>query len=99
MTNRIADHEVAFGKLPRAWHTVSDLVMNGISGLIDPNADVFGVQIPRTLAQLLMDRLSFLNENSRYDRPPPRPKLVFSETNGGASALGAALTPLRHFFF
>ncbi|WP_321936319.1 ROK family protein [Paraburkholderia sp. J8-2] len=76
-----------------------DRIVNGVAGLLDPEAIVFGGQIARPLAQTLIERVSFWDENSRYNRPPPRPKLVLSETNGDASALGAALIPLRHHFF
>ncbi len=86
-----------------AWITrvlpALDRIVNAVSGILDPQAIVFGGQIARPLAQILIDRTTFWDEIVRYNQPPRRPKLVLSETSGDAPALGAALTPLKHHFF
>jgi len=74
-------------------------IVNAVASMLDPEAIVFAGQIARPLGQMLIDRTTFWDELERYNQPPRRPRLVLSETNGDAAALGAALTPLKHHFF
>lgn len=72
--------------------------VNALAGLFDPEAIVFGGQLPLALGRMLIDRVRFL-EIHRYGIGPDRPKLVLAETNGDASAIGAALVPLKERLF
>ena len=72
--------------------------INALAGLFDPEAIVFGGQLPLPLGRLLIDRVRFLDIH-RYGMGPDRPKLVLAETNGDAAAIGAALVPLKERLF
>jgi len=54
--------------------------------------------LPLPLGRMLIDRVRFLDIH-RYGVGPDRPKLVLAETNGDASAIGAALVPLKERLF
>lgn len=72
--------------------------VNAFAGLFDPEAIVFGGQLPLALGRMLIDRVRFLDIH-RYGTGPDRPALVLAETNGDASAIGAALVPLKERLF
>lgn len=71
-----------------------DRTVNAYAGLLDPEAIVFGGQLPPALGQLLLERVRFLDLH-RYGVGPARPVLALSETRGDAAAIGAALVPLK----
>ncbi|MDA7430634.1 ROK family transcriptional regulator [Primorskyibacter aestuariivivens] len=73
-------------------------VVIAIHGFLDPEAIVFGGQIPTALAQMLIERVEFPTEH-RYDAPWPHPKLLLGKTTGEPAATGAALKPLKENFF
>lgn len=75
-----------------------DRVINSVAGLIDPEAIVFGGQLPPELGKMLIARARFW-EKHRYGVAPPRPKLVLGEATGNATVIGAALVPLKAYFF
>lgn len=75
-----------------------DRLVNALAGLFDPQAVVFGGQLPPELGKRLIAATTFWGTH-RYNSPPPRPQLLLSETNGDAAALGAALVPLKERFF
>ncbi|MDN7182576.1 ROK family protein [Caballeronia sp. SEWSISQ10-4 2] len=75
-----------------------DRVINSVAGLFDPEAIVFGGQLPVQLGRMLIERARFW-EKHRYGVAPPRPKLVLGEANGNAAVIGAALVPLKECFF
>jgi len=75
-----------------------DRVINSVAGLVDPEAIVFGGQLPPELGKMLIERARFW-EKHRYGVAPPRPKLVLGEASGNATVIGAALVPLRARFF
>lgn len=75
-----------------------DRAVNTLAGLIDPQAIVFGGQIPPELGRILIERTTIWG-NHRYNVPPPLPKLVLSEANVDPSAAGAAMLPLDALFF
>lgn len=77
---------------------VLDRTINAIAGLFDPEAIVFGGQLPAALGRMLIERARFWGVH-RYGIGPPRPKLVLSEANGDAAANGAALVLLKNSFF
>jgi predicted NBD/HSP70 family sugar kinase len=72
--------------------------INAIAGLFDPEAIVFGGQIPSSLGRILIERASFLSRH-RYGVAPPQPELVLSESNSDPAAIGAAILPLDSAFF
>lgn len=75
-----------------------DRVVNTVAGLFDPEAIVFGGQLPVQLGRMLIERARFW-EKHRYGVAPPRPKLMLAEANGNAAVIGAALVPLKECFF
>jgi predicted NBD/HSP70 family sugar kinase len=75
-----------------------DRLINTLAGLFDPQAIVFGGQLPAELGRRLIDNVSFWG-SPRYGTPAPRPKLLLTESNGDPAAIGAALIPLKERFF
>ncbi|CAN7694510.1 ROK family transcriptional regulator [Mesorhizobium sp. LjRoot246] len=73
-------------------------LIDAIIGVFDPQAIVFGGQVPPALAQMLIAR-SDAPEPARYGVPRPAAKLIVSEINGDAQALGAAALPFKSEFF
>ena len=69
-----------------------------MAGLFDPQAIVFGRQLPVQLARMLIERARFWGRQ-RYGVAPKMPKLVLGEANGNAAVIGAALVPLKERFF
>ncbi|MEE4815584.1 ROK family protein [Pseudomonas alliivorans] len=75
-----------------------DRLVNALAGMFDPQAVVFGGQLPPALGRRLIASTTFWGTH-RYQAPPPRPQLLLSEANGDAAAIGAALVPLKERFF
>ncbi|WP_037084592.1 ROK family transcriptional regulator [Neorhizobium vignae] len=73
-------------------------LVNAISAIFDPQAIVFGGQVPADLAQMMIDRTEIFGR-PRYGVPRPRPKLIISEIASDASAMGAAVTPFHSTFY
>ncbi|CAN7281593.1 ROK family protein [Neorhizobium sp. LjRoot104] len=73
-------------------------LVNAIRAIFDPQAIVFGGQVPRDLAQMLIDRTRSY-DRPRYGVPRPSPKLIISEIASDASAIGAAVTPFHSTFY
>jgi len=74
-----------------------DRTVNAVAGLLDPEAIVFGGQLPSALGLQLIAQTRFWHP--RYDAPPERPRLVLSEAGSSAAMIGAALQPLSATFF
>ena len=74
-------------------------VVNAVAGLLDPDAIVFGGELPSALGLQLIGKTTFWDTEHRYGVAPPRPRLVLAEGGSGAAALGAALVPLSAHFF
>jgi predicted NBD/HSP70 family sugar kinase len=74
-------------------------VVNAVSGLLDPDAIVFGGELPAALGLELISRTDFWSSEHRYETPPPKPRLVLAEGGSRATAIGAALLPLAASFF
>ena len=70
----------------------------GLTGIVDPEAIVFGGQIAPELARILIERVSFPSK-FRYDHPPPLPDLVMGSTVENPAASGVAQLPLKHTYF
>lgn len=73
-------------------------LVNAIWAVYDPQAIVFGGQIPPDLAQMLVDRTEFFGR-PRYGVSRPNPKLIISEIGSDAASMGAAMMPLSQNFF
>ena len=76
-----------------------DQVVNAVAGLFDPDAIVFGGELPTALGSALIGKTTFWDAEHRYGMPPPRPRLVLAEGGSQATAVGAALQPLSDRFF
>lgn len=70
----------------------------GLTGIIDPEAIVFGGQIAPQLAQILIDRVRFPDQ-FRYSQPPPFPDLILGSSTEDPAAIGVAQLPLKHTYF
>ncbi|MFD1881681.1 ROK family transcriptional regulator [Paracoccus pacificus] len=73
-------------------------MVNAIIAVINPQAIVYGGQIPPALAQMLIDGIRIFSE-ARYGVAAPRPKFIISQLGGTASAIGAAMVPLKEGFY
>ncbi|MGY5777256.1 ROK family transcriptional regulator [Rhizobium sp. LEGMi135b] len=77
-----------------------DRLIATLAGVIDPQAIVFGGQLPPELGLMMIERARLPSQRPhRYGAAPPGPRLVLSETRGDASAIGAALLPLKFRYF
>jgi predicted NBD/HSP70 family sugar kinase len=76
----------------------TNLLMNAIWSVIDPQAIVFGGEVPRALADMLIERVTF-NNSPRYGNRRRAPKLIVSELDGEPSAAGAAAMPFKACLF
>ncbi len=73
-----------------------DRLVASLIAVLDPQAIVFGGQLPRKLGQMMIARVHMPSEREhRYGVGPQEAKLVLSETEGDPAAIGAALLPLR----
>jgi predicted NBD/HSP70 family sugar kinase len=69
-------------------------------GVVDPQAIVFGGQLPAELGRMMMSRLNMPSgRRHRSGVAPGEARLVLSETKGDAAAIGAALLPLKFRYF
>ncbi|MBU1314448.1 MAG: ROK family transcriptional regulator [Alphaproteobacteria bacterium] len=73
-------------------------LVNALRAVVDPQAIVFGGQIPPDLAQMLAERTRIF-DRPRYGIHRPHPKLIVSEIATDASAMGAAIIPFRRTFY
>ncbi len=77
-----------------------DRLIASLIAVLDPQAIVFGGQLPRALGRMMIERANMPSQREhRYGIGPKEAKLVLSETEGDPSALGAALLPLRVRYF
>ena len=93
----------------RDWPGVSEWVdevtpaynrlVNSIWAVFDPQAIIFGGQVPPAIAQMLVNRTEWYGRAPRYGVWRPQPKLVISEIGSDAAAMGAAITPFRAAFY
>lgn len=73
-------------------------IIHALMAIIDPEAIVFGGELPVPLGKRLMKSVTFWQEG-RYGLPPPRPLLKHGLISQDSSALGAALIPLKYCYF
>ncbi|CUX39870.1 Transcriptional regulator, ROK family [Agrobacterium deltaense RV3] len=77
-----------------------DRLVASLIAVLDPQAIVFGGQLPRALGRMMIERTHMPSRRAhRYGVGPKEAKLVLSETKGDPSAIGAALLPLRVRYF
>ncbi|MFC0010963.1 ROK family protein [Devosia nitrariae] len=75
-----------------------DRMVNTVSAVLDPEAIVFGGELPAALGELLIASARFEGEH-RYGVGMPRPKLIMGQSPGDPAATGAALLPLKYLYF
>jgi predicted NBD/HSP70 family sugar kinase len=90
------------------WPGVSDWVdeitpaynrlVNAIWAVFDPQAIIFGGQVPAALAQLVIERTELFGR-PRYGFSRPSPKLIISDISTDASAMGAAIIPFKSTYY
>lgn len=73
-------------------------LVNAIRATLDPQAIVFGGQIPPALASMLIERTKIF-DRPRYGVHRGGPKLIISEIASDAAAMGAAIMPFRRMFY
>ncbi len=73
-------------------------LVNAISAVFDPLAIVFGGQVPKALAVMLVER-SISYAQPRYGVRKPNPKLIVSDIDRDASAIGAAIAPFKAEYY
>ncbi len=76
----------------------TNTLLNAIWSVIDPQAIVFGGEVPRKLADMLIERVTF-NNSPRYGNRRRTPKLIVSDLEGEPSAVGAAALPFKTCVF
>jgi predicted NBD/HSP70 family sugar kinase len=74
------------------------LITSSIAALLDPEAIVLGGRLPNALAQKIIPAIE-LYDDARRSEPRPLPKIMISETQVDACAIGAAMMPLEQQFF
>jgi len=67
--------------------------------IVAPEKVVIGGRLPRWLATTLAGSVHLPTSPTRHERPFPLPVVVAGEVDGDATAIGAALMPLRALFF
>jgi predicted NBD/HSP70 family sugar kinase len=72
-------------------------VVNALYAILDPQAIVLGGQIPKRLAQQLLERIEF-RQQARHGVFMRTPRLLVSELDVDASSVGAAVMPLKAVF-
>jgi predicted NBD/HSP70 family sugar kinase len=73
-------------------------LVNAIRATVDPQAIVFGGQIPSDLARLMIERTKIF-DRPRYGIQRAGPKLIVSEISSDAPAMGAAVLPFSRTFY
>lgn len=74
------------------------LIASSIAALLDPEAIVLGGRLPAELSEKIIPMIE-LYDDARREEPRPLPKLLLSETQVDACAIGAAMLPLEKQFF
>ncbi|MBB3612566.1 ROK family protein [Rhizobium sp. BK602] len=77
-----------------------DRLIATLTGVIDPQAIVFGGQLPQALGRMMIARAHMPSQRAhRYGVGSRDARLVLSEMQGDAAAIGAALLPLKLRYF
>lgn len=71
-----------------------------VRAIIDPEVIVLGGELPKALADILIERASlYPNVPPRYGVHMPAPELLYKEATWVGPALGAAIVPLKAVFY
>lgn len=91
------------------WPGVSDwlngasahlaIIVRAVTAIVDPQAIIFGGQMPSALGAILLEELRRLPSAQIAAEVSNTPQLLLSEIAGDAAATGAALLPLKHLYF
>ncbi|SFA92704.1 Sugar kinase of the NBD/HSP70 family, may contain an N-terminal HTH domain [Rhizobium sp. NFR07] len=73
-------------------------LVNAIRAVTDPQAIVFGGQVPQDLAEMLIEQTR-IYDRPRYGIVRAHPKMIISEISSDAAAMGAAVRPFQASFF
>jgi predicted NBD/HSP70 family sugar kinase len=73
------------------------LMVSAVAATVDPDAVVLGGRIPKTLAQMLIPHIE-IYDNTRRAEPRPFPKILLSQTQADACAIGAASMAFKRYF-
>ena len=77
-----------------------DRLIASLIAVLDPQAIVFGGQLPLELGRMMIERAHMPSLRvHRYDVGPREAKLILCEARGDAAAIGAALLPLKLRYF
>ncbi|MGV1760696.1 ROK family protein [Rhizobium sp. A22-96] len=77
-----------------------DRLIATLIGVLDPQAIVFGGQLPAELGRMMISRTSMPSRRRhRYGVAPAEAQLLLSEVKGDAAATGAALLPFKFRYF
>ncbi|PYE23097.1 putative NBD/HSP70 family sugar kinase [Rhizobium sp. PP-CC-3A-592] len=77
-----------------------DRLVATLIAVLDPQAIVFGGQLPTELGRMMIERVHLPSQRvHRYGIGPKEARLVLSETRGDAAAIGSALLPLKMRYF
>lgn len=74
------------------------LIASSIAALLDPDVIVLGGRIPRVLAEMVIPTIE-LFDDARRQEPRPLPRVMLSQTQVDACAIGAAMLPLEQRFY
>ena len=74
------------------------LITSALAAILDPEAIVLGGRIPKSLARKVIPHIEIFDDARRAE-PRTIPRLMVSETNGDACAIGAAALPFNKQFF
>ena len=75
-----------------------DRAIDAFKAVIDPEAIVFGGEIPLKLGKMFMDKRR-PKVDERWNIPAQQPELMLSAIQGDSASIGAALTPVRDIYF
>lgn len=74
------------------------LIASSLAAILDPEAIVLGGRIPKSLARKVIPYIEIFNDARRAE-PRQAPRLMVSETNGDACAIGAAALPFNKSYY
>lgn len=74
------------------------LIASAIAALLDPDVIVLGGRIPRVPAKKLIPAIEVFDD-ARRQEPRPLPRVMLSQMQVDACAIGAAMLPLEQRFY
>lgn len=73
-------------------------ISSSIAALLDVEAIVLGGRLPTQLAKKIIPQIE-IYDDARRAEPRPMPRILVSDVEGDASAIGAAALPFKKYFF